>query len=282
MSYPTTIEEALATLPASDKSFTIPHIPIDPATGHRRLLVKNSKRPTSTSSSTSKRPPLQEWQPQPTHILTNANNHNRGLTRISKVKEAIQIAGRDPGFKQSLKFTSSLPLPFLEQNGYHDEDLTIEITGQQESISEEETGGAGLTASDLEFDLASTGNDSDDGEGAGMTANFLEDSMDDDSNPSPPPSTSKAAARPSKRQRIDSSNTETSDSLPRDFLDLLKSEVPGGRTKVSPGDFARVWKLSGRKMGNDMVLAQNEYFGTADKDTSKVATNKKAKGKTRR
>ncbi|KAK6331231.1 hypothetical protein TWF696_003291 [Orbilia brochopaga] len=265
MSGPTSIEEALATLPASETSFTVPHIPL----GGRKIEIKNRKHPESTTP----KPKLQPWLPTPTHFLINPNHHNRGLTRISKVKPSFNFAGISPPCKQSIKFNSALPLPFLEQNGPHDEYLAVEDTDEP-AASHDDTGGAGLTASDLELDLESDG--SSNGEGAGMSAQFLEDS-DDEAN-------SKPAPRPPKRQRIASFHDTPEDgqtSLPPDFLELLRIQVPGGRKEVSPGDFARVWKLSGRKIGNDMVLAQNEYFSSTSEKASGKAETKRAKGKAR-
>ncbi|KAJ6261670.1 hypothetical protein Dda_2468 [Drechslerella dactyloides] len=271
---PTTIDEALESLPSSSDSFTATGIPREPSSGRRQLLVKGSKF-ASSKSAESYKPPKLEWHPLQTHILTGAGTGNGRLTRIGKVKESILIAGRDTGVKQSLKFKNSLPLPFLSQNGDHEEDLVVDL--KDDPTPGQDAVGGGLTASDLELDPQSDGNGS---EGAGMSADFLEDMDDDPKDPTPVKPI--PASRPSKRRRTNSSNEDNSDSLPRDFLELLEAEVPGGRKKVSPGDFARVWKMSGRKMGNDMVLAQNKYFSTSEKDGSKPETKKnKARGKGR-
>lgn len=173
---------------------------------------------------------------------------------------------------EALKFKCRLPLPFLEQNGPHDEDIiddTLLKEGNNEAEREEETEGLGLTASDLEMDLET--------EGADMTIDLLENE-DPPSSPSPPPNPPSTSSPAAKRRRIskDDSNTqEIYDSLPKDFLELLKTKVPGGKNNVSPGDFARVWKMSGRSMGNELVLAQNEYF---DKPKVKEVRRKGRKG----
>ncbi|KAF3265558.1 hypothetical protein TWF192_000208 [Orbilia oligospora] len=116
-------------------------------------------------------------------------------------------------------------------------------------------------------------------EGAGMTIDLLEnDDPSSSSHPSPllvPTSTTSPAAKRRRISRDDNKPQENYDSLPKDFLELLKSEVPGGRANVSPGEFARVWKMSGRRMGNELVLAQNEYF---DKPRVKEARKKGKRG----
>ncbi|EGX48612.1 hypothetical protein AOL_s00080g241 [Orbilia oligospora ATCC 24927] len=255
----TTISEALDTLPSSA---TFP-----PSSHHKptRRLLLTTKKPKfdSSTSAETHRPETLKWVPShPQHLLSH-DAWRKGILN-SRVKETILIAGRDAGVKQSLKFKCRLPLPFLEQNGPHDEDIidnTLSEEGNDEEglSGEEATQGLGLTASDLEADVEM--------EGAGMTIDLLEN---DDPSPSSPPSplfdSTSTASPAAKRRRISRDDTKTQenyDSLPKDFLELLKSEVPGGRANVSPGEFARVWKMSGRRMGNELVLAQNEYFDKA-------------------
>ncbi|KAF3231233.1 hypothetical protein TWF191_006724 [Orbilia oligospora] len=267
-----TISEALDTLPSSA---TFP-----PSSHHkptRRLLLttKNPKFESSTSAETH-RPKTLKWVPShPQHLLSQDAWRKGGLNL--RVKETILIAGRDAGVKQSLKFKCRLPLPFLEQNGPHDEDIIDNTLSEEEGNNgeglsgEEATQGLGLTLSDLETDVEM--------EGAGMTIDLLEnDDPSSSSHPSPllvPTSTTSPAAKRRRISRDDNKPQENYDSLPKDFLELLKSEVPGGRANVSPGEFARVWKMSGRRMGNELVLAQNEYF---DKPRVKEARKKGKRG----
>ncbi|KAK6519910.1 hypothetical protein TWF506_000205 [Arthrobotrys conoides] len=242
-----TISEALDTLPSSSTT-SLPSLHHKPT---RRLLLttKKQKFESSTSAETH-RPRTLKWVPShPQHLLSQEAWRKGGLN--SRVKETILITGRDASVKQSLKFKCRFPLPFLEQNGPHDEDIIDDSLS--EGGNEEATEGHGLTASDLEMDVET--------KGAGMTIEFLES---DDLPPSPLPNLKSTTSPAAKRRRIsqDDPNTqEIYDSLPKDFLELLKAEVPNGRTNISPGEFARVWKMSGRKMGNELVLAQNEYFG---------------------
>ncbi|RVD87124.1 uncharacterized protein DFL_005367 [Arthrobotrys flagrans] len=245
----TTISEALDTLPSST---TFP--PSSPRPTRRILLTSARKKFQSSTPAETHRPAGLNWVPShPQHLLS-------------------QDAWRNKGVKQSLKFKCRLPLPFLEQNGPHDEDIiddTLLKEGNNEAEREEETEGLGLTASDLEMDLET--------EGADMTIDLLENE-DPPSSPSPPPNPPSTSSPAAKRRRIskDDSNTqEIYDSLPKDFLELLKTKVPGGKNNVSPGDFARVWKMSGRSMGNELVLAQNEYF---DKPKVKEVRRKGRKG----
>ncbi|KAF3918181.1 hypothetical protein ABW20_dc0104465 [Dactylellina cionopaga] len=281
MAGPTTISEALQTLPSSSTSFTASSSTRQTSSS-RRLLVTKKRFPSSADAETHQPTKLQ-WIPHRSHLLAHGTDGGPRRRRDGKVKEALLITGRDSGVKQSLKFNCSLPLPFLEQNGPHDEDHPMDLdedpVGNQDAHE-----GVGLTASDLEMDLES--NENDRNGRAGLTADFLEDLESE----SPPPATSKLKSKsPShiaKRRRIDSKGAkeeeqERYDSLPLDFLQLLSSEIPGGRKSVSPGDFARVWKLSGRKMGNEMVLAQNEYFTNNDATISDARHKRKEKSRKR-
>ncbi|KAK6497000.1 hypothetical protein TWF481_001979 [Arthrobotrys musiformis] len=261
-----TISEALDTLPSSSP---FPH---PPSKSRPVLLVTTKKKFPSSTSAETHRPIGLTWVPShPQHLLSRDATWQK---RNSKVKETILIAGRDPGVKQSVKFKCRLPLPFLEQNGPHDEDMIDDDDDNALNIGneEEEEGneGLGFTASDLEMD-----------ESADMTMDLLENPP---SSPSPPPlpkkqntTTSPAAKRRRISKHDDEEMEEGYESLPKDFLELLKTEVPGGRADVSPGEFARVWKMSGRSMGNELVLAQNEYFHKP----KILKSQKKGKGKGR-
>ncbi|KAK6344610.1 hypothetical protein TWF718_006568 [Orbilia javanica] len=244
----TTISEALDTLPSSTT-----FLPSPASRPIRRLLVNPPKKFQSSTSAETHRPPGLKWVPShPQHLLSQDALRKGNLN--SRVKETILITGRDAGVKQSLKFGCRLPLPFLEQNGPHEEDIIdddLPIEG-----NDGETEGSGLTAADLEMDISDT-------EGANMTIDLLENEEPPSSSPSPPPNPPSTSSPAAKRRRISKNGSNTQeiyDSLPDDFLELLRTEVPGGEKDVSPGDFARVWKMSGRSMGNELVLAQNEYF----------------------
>lgn len=188
----------------------------------------------------------------------------------------------------ALRFSSSLPLPFLEQHGSHDEDLEI---GEEDAL---QGGGEQLDTSDLEMGdmdegpggmtadfLEDSGEDehmqAKSQEGGGMTADFLEDSEENEGVPAKVKkgTMAKPSEPAAKRRKLE--GDASVDALPDDFLKLLKEEVPSGKKDVSPGDFARVWKLSGRKLGNDMVLAQNQYFGMTAKPEKLPKAKRKGK-----
>ncbi|KAK6541373.1 hypothetical protein TWF694_007186 [Orbilia ellipsospora] len=276
MSKPTTIDEALQSLPSSAVSFTADQSS-NRTTAGRRMLITKKKFTTSTSAEHHKPPQLRWVVASEPHILTNYGSNNSILREKRKIKESILIAGRDSGTKQSLKFSCQLPLPFLEQNGPQNEDFRMDLDEETEETGNFVKGG-GLTAEDLEMDIESENNEH---SGGGLNIADLEDFGSDDilsaSKPKPTPTT-----HVTKRRRIDADQNDTKeyDSIPKDFLDLLKSEIPGGKKYVSPGEFARVWKLSGRELGNDMVLAQNEYFGKS-RSSHGSSHKKTSKGKGR-
>ncbi|KAK6340021.1 hypothetical protein TWF730_001798 [Orbilia blumenaviensis] len=257
----TTIAEALDTLPSSS---SLSSHNISPTRRAPLLLLNPTVRKNkfdSPTSASSHRPAALKWVPShPQHLLSR--NSNRSIDIPRRVKESILITGRDAGVKQSLKFKCRLPLPFLEQNGPHDEDLIDNTpeenddSGDNEGREMEEEGGrpAMMTLSDLEMDLDTP-----------------------DSPPAKPtPKRRRISKHHDKDQEVGGGEEEDElyDTLPADFLKLLKAEIPGGKSHVSPGDFARVWKMSGRAMGNELVLAQNEYF-----DASRARIGKKKKGR---
>ncbi|KAF3913684.1 hypothetical protein AA313_de0201903 [Arthrobotrys entomopaga] len=240
----TTIDEALRSLPSSAISFTADQ-PSNRTTSGRQLLIK--KKFSTSTSAENHRPPQLRWvvASQP-HILTNYDTNNSILKEKRKIKESILITGRDSGAKQ-----------------WGNDNLAK---------------GGCLTAEDLEMDLESESSEQTRG---GLTIAGLEEFGSDDILPTGKPK-STLTAHVTKRRRIDNSQAdiEEYDSIPRDFLALLKSEIPGGEKYVSPGDFARVWKMSGRELSNDMVLAQNEYFGKS-KSSHGFIPKKPSKGKGR-
>ncbi|KAF3935259.1 hypothetical protein ABW19_dt0203633 [Dactylella cylindrospora] len=282
MAGPTTISEALLNLPSSSRSFTSSSSSGQPLSNGRRLLVTKKKFTSSASAETHKPAKLQ-WVKEQTHIRTDRGVSSSGIKRDGKVKEAILISGRDGGVKQgldetlmwrdsgfaiALKFNCSLPLPFLEQNGIHDEDLGMDIDNDE--VEESAGGGMGLTASDLDMDMGEDDEISQNWQPreGGLTADDLLEGFEEEA-PKPSTSNPKQKHKPTshipKRRRIDADldDITASDILPADFLELLKSELPR-KKNASPGDFARVWKMSGRRMGNDMVSAQNEYFSLVE------------------
>src|SRR5579871_5255009 len=91
----------------------------------------------------------------------------------------------------AMRFNCSLPLPFLEQNGPHDEDLDVELDGV-DSLSVE--AGAGLTADDLEME---------ENQGGGLTADFLEDSEPEEEDGS-----ATSMSHINKRRRIESNKAK--------------------------------------------------------------------------
>ncbi|EPS40365.1 hypothetical protein H072_5814 [Dactylellina haptotyla CBS 200.50] len=274
---PTTIAEALQTLPSSSTFFA--SAAGKPQTGRRLLVTK--KKFGSSASAEHHKPPKLQWVSQQAHILPSDGTSTSTPKRKKGVKEAFLIAGRDSGVKQSLTFSCRLPLPFLEQNGPHDEDIEMDLDEHSETTY---PGGAGLTAGDLEMysepddESLPSGGGGGSG-GGGLTAAFLEDLESEGSAPSG--MKSQSTTHMAKRRRVDPSRDEPDecDSLPRDFLELLKSEVPGGKKNVSPGEFARVWKMSGRKMGNEMVLAQNQYFNSIETHDSPHKRKGRGKGR---
>ncbi|KAK6523028.1 hypothetical protein TWF281_002450 [Arthrobotrys megalospora] len=173
---PTTISEALETLPSSS---AFPPASSKPNNGRRLLVVTTKKKFASSTSAESHKPPSLKWVPShPQHLLSN-NSWNSGLKRDARVKESILITGRDAGVKQSLKFKCRLPLPFLEQNGPHDEDLMKDIDNDAPEEANDENGGMeaadglGFTASDLEMDTEDT-------QGGGITIDLLENLESED------------------------------------------------------------------------------------------------------